>query len=53
MHQQLQCGRFNLSLRRPLIMGIVNLTDDSFSGDGLRDSAERAIARGLQAPTKS
>ncbi len=29
-------------------MGIVNLTDDSFSGDGLRDSAERTIARGLQ-----
>ena len=29
-------------------MGIVNLTDDSFSGDGLRDNAERAIARGLQ-----
>jgi len=23
--------------RRPLVMGIVNLTDDSFSGDGIRD----------------
>lgn len=38
------CGKFELSLDRPLIMGIVNLTPDSFSGDGLGSSAERAIA---------
>jgi len=31
----LQCGRFRLALDRPLIMGIVNLTPDSFSGDGV------------------
>lgn len=30
----LHCGRFRLSPDRPLIMGIVNLTPDSFSGDG-------------------
>ena len=48
MHQHLRCGRFNLSLNRPLIMGIVNLTDDSFSGDGLCGDSERAIAQGLR-----
>lgn len=36
------CGKYRLSLERPLIMGIVNLTPDSFSGDGLADAA-RAI----------
>jgi dihydropteroate synthase len=28
---------------RPLVMGIVNVTDDSFSGDGLKGDAARAI----------
>ena len=32
-----------MSLERPLIMGIVNLTPDSFSGDGLGAHTERAI----------
>lgn len=40
----LQCGRYRLSLARPLVMGIVNLTPDSFSGDGLVNSTERAVA---------
>ncbi len=40
----LQCGRFRLSLARPLVMGIVNLTPDSFSGDGVGNDAQRAIA---------
>ena len=31
----LHCGGFRLPLDRPLIAGIVNLTPDSFSGDGL------------------
>ncbi|MDR1887783.1 MAG: dihydropteroate synthase [Zoogloeaceae bacterium] len=40
----LACGRFRLSLDRPLIMGIVNLTPDSFSGDGLgRDTAAAIV----------
>lgn len=38
------CGKFKLLLDRPLIMGIVNLTPDSFSGDGLATDTERAIA---------
>ena len=40
----LRCGAFSFSLDRPLIMGIVNLTPDSFSGDGLANDTERAIA---------
>jgi dihydropteroate synthase len=44
----LQCGRFRLDLRQPRIMGIVNLTDDSFSGDGLHGDAGAAIAHGLR-----
>ncbi len=31
---------------RPLVMGIINVTPDSFSGDGLAGSSESAIARG-------
>jgi len=40
----LHCGPYRLSLQRPLVMGIVNLTPDSFSGDGLTGDVERAIA---------
>lgn len=41
---KLHCGKFTIDLGRPLVMGIVNLTPDSFSGDGLADSAARAVA---------
>ena len=44
----LDCGRFRLSLDRPLLMGIVNLTPDSFSGDGLVGSVEQAINHARQ-----
>jgi dihydropteroate synthase len=30
----LQCGKFRLSLNRPLIMGVLNVTPDSFSDGG-------------------
>ncbi|MDP1607387.1 MAG: dihydropteroate synthase [Rhodocyclaceae bacterium] len=40
----LHCGPFRLSLARPLIMGIVNLTPDSFSGDGVGGDVATAIA---------
>ena len=46
MTQNFHCGRFVLNAGRPLIMGIINLSDDSFSGDGLRGSTEAAIAQG-------
>jgi dihydropteroate synthase len=32
--QLFRCGRFSLSLERPLVMGVVNLTADSFSDGG-------------------
>ena len=48
MKQQLHCGRYVLNLDKPLIMGIVNLTDDSFSGDGLSSDTAGAIACGLR-----
>jgi len=38
------CGRFELTLKRPLVMGIVNLTPDSFSDGGRYDQADAAIA---------
>ncbi|UCV19926.1 dihydropteroate synthase [Ferribacterium limneticum] len=44
----LHCGRFRLSLARPLLMGIVNLTPDSFSGDGLVGNVEQAIKHARQ-----
>lgn len=46
--QSLHCGRYLLDMQRPKIMGIVNLTDDSFSGDGWRGHADVAIAHGLR-----
>jgi len=32
----LRCGAFSVTLDAPVLMGIVNVTPDSFSGDGLR-----------------
>ena len=45
MALRLRCGNFLLDLSRPLVMGIVNLTDDSFSGDGLGEDVARALAQ--------
>jgi dihydropteroate synthase len=42
------CGRFNFTLSRPLVMGIVNATPDSFSDGGLYAASERAIEHGLR-----
>lgn len=51
----LRCGRFRLDLSSPQVMAIINLTDCSFSGDGLRGDlsaavqrAERALEQGAQ-----
>ena len=38
------CGRFEFALERPLLMGIVNVTPDSFSDGGQHAYAEVAIA---------
>lgn len=45
MNTELQCGRFRLDLSRPRIMAIVNVTPDSFSGDGLGHDLGAALAR--------
>ncbi|MBM3116285.1 dihydropteroate synthase [Jeongeupia naejangsanensis] len=42
---ELLCGRFRLSLSRPLVMGIVNVTPDSFSDGGRYDSVAKAVAQ--------
>lgn len=42
------CGRYHFSLDQPLVMGIVNVTPDSFSDGGKYFSAERAIEHGLK-----
>lgn len=44
----LQCGSFRLSLARPLVMGIVNVTPDSFSDGGHHASTAAAIEHALQ-----
>ncbi len=40
----LRCGRFELSLDRPLVMGVVNVTPDSFSDGGSFAKPDAAIA---------
>jgi len=40
----LRCGRFRLALDRPLVMGIINATPDSFSDGGRYLAADAAIA---------
>ena len=42
-----QTSRFDIDLLRPQVMGIVNLTPDSFSGDGITD-IEAAVAKARQ-----
>jgi dihydropteroate synthase len=49
MRQYLQCGRFGFDLaRRPLVMGILNVTPDSFSDGGRFQSLEFAFERAEQ-----
>lgn len=46
--REIICGSYRLSLDRPLVMGIVNLTADSFSGDGLAADMRAAISHAEQ-----
>jgi dihydropteroate synthase len=43
MNRSLRCGGFTLDLSRPLVMGVVNVTPDSFSDGGRYLSAQAAI----------
>lgn len=42
---RLQCGRFELTLERPLVMGVLNITPDSFYEPSRQQRADAAIAR--------
>ncbi|MDD2720099.1 MAG: dihydropteroate synthase [Gallionella sp.] len=44
----LHCGPFQLDLSRPRVMGIVNVTPDSFSDGGQHLSVDAALAHALQ-----
>ena len=44
----LHCGKYKLSLARPLIMGVVNITPDSFSDGGHYLQTAAAVARARQ-----
>ncbi|MBI5007771.1 MAG: dihydropteroate synthase [Nitrosomonadales bacterium] len=44
----LHCGKFQLDLARPIVMGIVNVTPDSFSDGGQHASTAAAIAHARQ-----
>lgn len=49
MRQFLQCGRFDFNLdKRTLVMGILNVTPDSFSDGGSYQSLEFAVERAEQ-----
>ena len=43
-----RCGHFNFDLSRPLVMGIVNVTPDSFSDGGLHLQRDAALAHAHQ-----
>lgn len=42
-----RCGRFSFALDRPLVMGIVNVTPDSFSDGGRYLHVDQAVAHAL------
>lgn len=48
MTRILQCGRYRLTLDRPLVMGILNTTPDSFSDGGRYHGLEAALAHAEQ-----
>lgn len=48
MNSALLCGRFELSFKRPLVMGILNITPDSFSDGSLHFHTDQAIAHAVR-----
>ena len=45
---RLRCGARTLDLERPVVMGILNVTPDSFSDGGRYSDLHDAVARGLE-----
>jgi dihydropteroate synthase len=48
INTQFLCGKFQLDLTRPHVMGIVNVTPDSFSDGGKHASVDLAVEHALQ-----
>jgi dihydropteroate synthase len=48
MPRHLQCGRYRLPLTQPLVMGVLNVTPDSFSDGGRFYSLEAALSQAEQ-----
>jgi len=48
MNMQFLCGRFQLDLSKPRVMGIVNVTPDSFSDGGKFNTTDKAVAHGME-----
>ena len=48
INSQFLCGKFQLDLTRPRVMGIVNVTPDSFSDGGKYSSVDLAVEHALQ-----
>jgi len=48
LYMKFICGQYQLNLIRPHVMGIVNVTPDSFSDGGLYTSTEKAVEHALQ-----
>lgn len=46
--RQFHCGEYRLDLSQPHVMGVLNVTPDSFSDGGRYDSLDRAVDRALQ-----
>lgn len=44
----LQCGRLSLDLSQPHVMGILNVTPDSFSDGGKHNQKDQAVVHALQ-----
>jgi len=47
-NSQFLCGKYQLNLNRPHVMGIVNVTPDSFSDGGKFHDTERAVQHALK-----
>jgi len=48
INTQFLCGKFQLDLTRPQVMGIVNVTPDSFSDGGKYSSVDLAVEHALE-----
>jgi dihydropteroate synthase len=48
MNMLFSCGRFQLDLSTPRVMGIVNVTPDSFSDGGKFNTTDKAVAHAMQ-----